>query len=55
MERRQAGQNLRHSNKIVLLKPNGAMMVEKKTDYTPQIIVALGAIVSALIISRSRG
>ena len=46
MDRRQAGQNLRHGNKIILLQ----QPKEEKNDYTPQIIIALATIISALII-----
>ena len=53
MERRQAGQDLRHSNKIIVLRP-GMKLVDEKKDYTPQLIIAIGAILSALIASRRR-
>ena len=46
MDRRHAGQNLIHGNKIVLLGPPK----EEKKDYTPQIIIAIATIISALII-----
>ena len=46
MDRRQAGQNLLHGNKIILLQ----QPKEEKKDYTPQIIMAIATIISALII-----
>ena len=50
MERRIAGEKLRHGNKIILLPARQA----RKPDYTPHIIVAVATILSALIVSSSR-